>query len=473
VIQASPFQSEELMPVRLIDSLASTEPLAEVFSDRSILQAMLDFESALARVEARVQIIPPAAAEVIAAAAQADEFDIAALSRDTLRAGTPGIPLVKALMEVVRTKDAAAAGFVHWGATSQDVADTALILLLKRAQPLINADLLRAEEALRKLSEEHKNTIMLGRTLLQAAPPVTFGLKAAGWLASIHRGRARLTQAFADALMVQFGGAVGTLAALGEDGLDVTRGLAHELGLACPDAPWHTHRDRLATLICACGVLTGSLGKLARDISLLMQTEVAEVAEPGGQGRGGSSTMPHKQNPIGCSIALAAANRVPGLVSACLSAMVQEHERAVGGWQSEWSTIAAVIQAVGVAAASVAEVMEGLIVHDVHMRANLDATLGTVFAEKAVFLLAEKIGRDAAHKLLEEATRRAVEQRHSLANALAQIPEVTRHIDPATLRQLAVAEGYLGSADSFRVQQLRASALTDPDRDKPDRDKKD
>src|SRR5580704_6323379 len=444
------------MPVRLIDSLASTEALAEVLSDRSVLQTMLDFEVALARVEARAKIIPQAAAEAIAGGARADAFDIAALSRDTLRAGTPGIPLVKALTEIVRSKDAAAAGFVHWGATSQDVADTALILLLKRAQPLIESDLARAEAALRKLAEEHKHTVMLGRTLLQAAPPVTFGLKAAGWLASIHRGRERLTQAFADALMVQFGGAVGTLAALGDQGLAVTQGLADELGLACPEAPWHTHRDRLAALMCACGVLTGSLGKVARDVSLLMQTEVAEVAEPASQGRGGSSTMPHKRNPIGCAVTLAAANRMPGLVASYLSSIVQEHERSVGGWQLEWSTIAAVIQGTGVAAASVAEIAEGLVVDSAQMRRNLEATLGAVFAEKAVFLLVEKLGRDAAHKLLEEAARRAAAQRCSLSKVLGEMPEVTRHIDQATINKLDVADDYLGSADSFLIRLLRA-----------------
>jgi 3-carboxy-cis,cis-muconate cycloisomerase len=456
------------MPVRLIDSLASTEPLAEVFSDRSVLQAMLDFEVAFARVEARAKIIPETAAEAIAAAAHAEAFDIEALSRDTLRAGTPGIPLAKALTEIVRAKDTAAAGFVHWGATSQDVVDTALVLLLKRAQPLIESDLGHAEVALHKLSEEHQHTIMLGRTLLQAAPPVTLGLKAAGWLSSIHRGRERLTRAFAEALMVQFGGAVGTLATLGAHGSSVAHALADELGLGCPDAPWHTHRDRLAALICACGVLTGSLGKMARDVSLLMQNEIAEVAEPLGERRGGSSTMPHKRNPIGCAVTLAAANRVPGLVASYLSAMAQEHERAVGGWQSEWPTIAAAIQATGVAAASVAEIAEGLIVDATHMRQNIGATRGTIFAEKAMFLLAEKVGRDTAHELLEDATRRAVAQGRPLAKVLGEMPEVMRHIDQETINGLDIAGDYLGSAEAFRRQQLRSSALSDSDKDKRD-----
>jgi 3-carboxy-cis,cis-muconate cycloisomerase len=449
------------MQVRLIDSLATTEPLAEVFSDRSMLQAMLDFEMALSRVEARLKIIPQAAAEVIATEANPDAFDIGALTRDTLRAGTPGIPLAKALTKRVHAKDAAAAGFVHWGATSQDVADTALMLLLRRAQPLLEFDLIRVEQALQRLAEQHPDTIMLGRTLLQAAPPVTFGLKAAGWLAAVRRGGVRLRENFAEALLVQLGGASGTLAALGKLGPAVARGLADELGLGCPDAPWHTHRDRLANLVCACGVVTGTLGKIARDISLLMQSEVGEAAEPGGQGRGGSSTMPHKHNPIGCAVTLAAANRMPGLVSSYLSAMVQEHERAVGTWQSELPTIAAVIQATGVAVASVAEITEELNVDSAQMRRNIDARLGTIFAEKAMILLAQNLGRDIAHKLLEEATCKAVEDKQPLAKVLGAMPEVTRHIDPTILNKLGVAEDYLGSADFFRIQQLQSNRPTD------------
>jgi 3-carboxy-cis,cis-muconate cycloisomerase len=444
------------MPVQLIDSLASTEPLADVFSDQSILQAMLEFEVALARVEARLKIIPQAAAEVIATAANPEAFDIVAISRDTLRAGTPGIPLAKALTERVRAKDAAAARFVHWGATSQDVTDTALILLLRRAQPLLASDLARVEQALHRLAEQNQDTIMLGRTLLQGAPPVTFGLKAAGWLAAVRRSSARLRGSFAEALIVQFGGASGTLAALGEEGLAVARGLADELELACPDAPWHTHRDRLGNLVCACGVLTGSLG-----ISLLMQGEVGEAAEPGDSGRGGSSTMPHKRNPIGCAVTLAAAHRVPGLVSSYLSAMVQEHERAVGAWQSELPIIAAVTQATGVAAASIAEITEGLSVDSAQMRRNIDATLGTIFAEKVMLLLGQNLGRDIAHKLLEEATGRAVAQHQPLTRVLSDMPEVTRHIDQATINKLDVAEDYLGSADSFRIQQLQSNRPTD------------
>ena len=442
---------------RLIESLATTDSLAELFSDQSVLQALLDFEVALARAEARVGIVPQAAAKSIAAAAKAEAFDVAALSRDMLRGGAAAIPLAKALTERVRANDAEAARYVHWGATSQDVADTALVLLLKRARPILAADISRLEQALRRLSEEHKNTVMLGRTLMQGAPPVTFGLKAAGWLGAVCRGRKRLDASFTEMLIVQFGGASGTLASLGKHGTAVALALAKELGLASPEAPWHTHRDRLANLICACGVLTGSLGKIARDISLMMQNEVAEVSEPGGRGRGGSSTMPHKRNPIGSTVTLAAAHRVPGEVAAFLSAMVQEHERGVGGWQAEWPIVASVIQSTGLAAASMAEVAEGLSVDPARMRANIDATRGVVFAERAMMLLGSKLGRDVAHKLLEDATRKSVTQGKHLSEVLAEIPEVTSHIESSTLRQLELPEQYLGSAEAFREALLAST----------------
>ena len=442
------------MAVRLIDSLSTTEPLAEIFSDNSILQAMLDFEIALARAEARAGIIPQNAADAIAAAARTSSLDVAAIARGGLSAATVSIPFVKALTTLVNARSAEAAKFVHWGATSQDVADTAMILLLKRTRPALVADLTRTESALRTLADEHSQTVMLGRTLMQAAPPATFGLKAAGWLGAIRRSRVRLESAFREALVVEFGGATGTLAALGDRGVEVGAALADELGLQFPDAPWHTQRDRLAALVCASGVLTGALGKMARDVALMAQTEVAEVAEPGEPGRGRSSTMPHKRNPVGSVIALAAANRVPGLVASFLSGMVQEHERSAGGWQSEWPTISNVVQATGVAAASMAEVAEGLSVDEQKMRKNIDATNGLVFAERAMILLGPALGRDAAHRLVEQATRRSVEEKKSLAEVLREIPEVKKVLEPSTLASLDDPKAYLGVADEFRTRLL-------------------
>jgi len=293
---------------------------------------------------------------------------------------------------------------------------------------------------------------------MQAAPPVTFGLKAAGWLGSIHRCTGRLRSSFAEAAILQFGGATGTLASLGDQGTAVSHALAEELGLPHPEAPWNTHRDRLATLVCACGVLTGALGKMARDISLMMQTEVAEAAEPGGEGRGGSSTMPHKRNPTACALTLAASMRVPGLVASYLLAMVQEHERAVGGWQAEWPILASVVQSTGLAIASMAEVAEGLVVDTARMRANLDKTHGVIFAERAMMLLGSKLGRDVAHKTLEIAVQKCTAEGRCLSDVLADMPEVAAHLDTATLQQLELPEQYLGSAENFRTALLFQSA---------------
>jgi 3-carboxy-cis,cis-muconate cycloisomerase len=442
------------MPIGLIECLATTEPLAEVFSDKSILGALLAFEAALALAEARIGVIPHSASEAIVEAAGSRSFDAAELARGALRAGTPGIPLVKALTERVRASDADSARFVHWGATSQDAADTALVLSLKQARPLLAVDQERLDRALHGLSEAHRDTVMLGRTLLQPAPPVTFGLKVAGWLAAARRGWARVDAAFAETLIVQFGGASGTLAALGEHGLAVGRALAEELGLSFPEAPWHSHRDRLAALVAACGIYTGSLGKMARDITLMMQSEVGEVSEPAQPGRGGSSTMPHKHNPIAVAIALAAASRVPGLVASFLSGMVQEHERGVGGWQAEWPTIASAVQATGAAIASMAEAAEGLVVRGHQMWANIEATRGVVFAEKVTMILGAALGRDAAHEILERATRRCLAEGRSLLDVLGALPEVARLVPADQLGELDSPRAYLGAAELFRTRLL-------------------
>ena len=443
------------MPARLIESLATTEPLAELFSDHSILGAMLVFEAALARAEARTNVIPAAAAEAIAKAARPEAFDAGELSRQALRAGTLSLPLVKALTERVRAADGDSAGFVHWGATSQDVSDTAIVLLLGRAAKIFAADHAALTAALRRLSEAYAQTVMLGRTLLQPAPPVTFGLKAAGWCAAIERSGRGMQAAFEDARVLQFGGASGTLAALGDHGLAVSEAVAAELGLQNPPAPWHAHRDRLAALLCACGVYTGSLAKMARDVALLMQEEVSEAAEPGGEGRGGSSTMPHKRNPTACAVALAAANRVPAGVASFLQGMAQEQERGVGGWQAEWSTLASVVQATGLALASMLEVAEGLTVDAARMRANIEATRGTIFAERAMMLLAARLGRDRAHHLLSELTRQALESGRRLSEIVREQPEAAGAFSPQEIETLDAPEHYLGSAEAFRKRLLK------------------
>ena len=443
--------------MRLTESLATTPQLAAIFSDHSVLLAMLQFESALAAAEARIGVIPESAAAAIDQAAIPENFDAAALAEKSLRAGTPAIPLVTALTECVRASSEEAARFVHWGATSQDVCDTALILLLERSRAILAADHARLAAALRSLAEQHAGTVMLGRTLLQAAPPITFGLKAAGWFAAAVRGWKRVDSRFEETRLLQFGGASGTLASLGENGSSVARALAAELGLKLPAAPWHTHRDCLAALLCACGVYVGSLAKMARDVALLMQNEVAEAAEPGGEGRGGSSTMPHKRNPTACSLVLAAATRVPGSVSSFLCGMAQEHERAAGGWQAEWATIARAIQDTGLALASMREAAEGLTVDPRRMRENIASTRGVIFAERAALLLAATLGRDAAHHTLEQATRRALETGRPLKEVLAETPEAARVLTPDQIAALDSPEEYLGSAEIFRQQLLEST----------------
>jgi 3-carboxy-cis,cis-muconate cycloisomerase len=442
------------MSARLIDNLASTPKYAEIFADSSLLQAMLDFEAALARAQAATGVIPSSAAESIGKAAHAANFDAAQLAPQGLRAGTLSIPLVKALTERVHEIDKDSARFVHRGATSQDVSDSAMVLLLQRARQLLAADHARLQQALRHASDEHAGAIMLGRTLLQPAPPVTFGLKIAGWYGALRRGWVRLDAALHEALILQFGGASGTLAALGDNALPVARELAKQLNLALPDAPWHAHRDRLAAVICACGIYTGSLGKMAKDISLLMQHEVGEASEPGGEGRGGSSTMPHKRNPIACALAIAAATRFPGYVASFLAAMPQEHERGVGNWHAESATIARTIEDTGLALVSMQEVAEGLTVDAARMHKNIADTHGAIFAERAMMKLAAALGRPAAHKLLEDAVQQAAKDGRNLTEVLATMPQATNVLSPSDIRGLADPQSYLGAAEAFRKQLL-------------------
>jgi 3-carboxy-cis,cis-muconate cycloisomerase len=291
---------------------------------------------------------------------------------------------------------------------------------------------------------------MLGRTLFQSAMPITFGLKAAGWFAGVSRAGAQLFSAFDDAHVLQFGGATGTLAMLGSEGPRVAADLARELRMKDGGAPWHTQRERLGSVVAACGLYCGSVGKIAKDISLLMQPEVNEVAEPGG----GSSTMPHKRNPAACATALAAANHVPGLVASFLAGMVQEHERGVGGWQAETWTIAATVQATGSALSSVADAVGELTVDPERMRANLDATHGVVFAERAMTLLAPALGRDAARQVVEDAVNAARDGQRTFVQALSANADAARVITPEDFATLDSPSSYLGAAEAFRRKLL-------------------
>ena len=440
----------------LLGPLFASEAMAAAFSDVARLQGMLDFEAALARAEASVGLFPAATAESIARACRADLFDIPALARDTAEAGNPAIPMVKQLTALVGRHDAAAARFVHWGATSQDAIDTGLVLQIRGGLAAVEPDLQRLTAALAALAETHAKTVMIGRTLLQQAVPVTFGLKAAGWLAAVERMRARLAEAGSAAQVLQFGGAAGTLAALGKRGLDVAAALAKELDLVFPELPWHGHRDRLVDLAAAFGLLVGTLGKVARDLSLLMQTEVAEAFEPAGQGRGGSSTMPNKRNPIACAVALAAATRVPPLVVTLLAAMPQEHERGLGGWHAEWETLPEIFLLASGALHRMADAIAGLTIDAARMRENVEATHGLVMAEAVAMALADRIGKREAHDLVESACRRALAEGAHLRDVLAREPAVTAQLTPEALDRLFAPESYLGMAERF-VQRVLAA----------------
>ncbi|RZT36380.1 3-carboxy-cis,cis-muconate cycloisomerase [Cupriavidus agavae] len=438
---------------RLTDPMFGSPAVLAAFSDAGTVRAMLDAEAALARAEAHCGVIPPQAAQVIGEVCADCALDPDALAHDAVAAGNLAIPFVKQLTAAVASRDAGAARFVHWGATSQDILDTALVLQLAQALQAIDADLARLGDACAALAGTHRATPMVGRTWLQHALPTTFGAKVAGWLDALQRAQARVNAARDQARVLQFGGAAGTLASLGDDAPAVAIAFARALQLELPALPWHAHRDRLADVAAALGMLTGTLGKMARDLSLMMQTEVAEVAEPAAPGRGGSSTMPHKRNPVGCAAVLAAATRVPPLVATMLAGMTQEHERALGGWQAEWDTLPQIVSLAAGAARQMGEVVAGLDVDAARMRANLDLTRGLILGEAAMLELGRHIGRLDAHHVVEQASRRAVADgctlREALARTLAEDPGHASLLDDATLDRLADPARYAGQATPF------------------------
>ncbi|MFJ5383179.1 3-carboxy-cis,cis-muconate cycloisomerase, partial [Cupriavidus sp. CER94] len=395
----------------------------DIFSDTGTVRRMLDVEAALARAEARCGVIPEAAAQIIEQVCAGDPakvIDFDALAQAAASAGNLAIPFVKQLTAAVTQRDAEAGRYVHWGATSQDIIDTALVLQLADALQDIDAGLLALGDACAAQAVAHRATPMVARTWLQHALPTTFGLKAAGWLDALRRDLARLDLARTHGRAVQFGGAAGTLASLGDAAPAVAAQLAQGLQLDLPALPWHAHRDRMVEVATTLGMLTGTLGKMARDISLLMQTEVAEVAEPSGPGRGGSSTMPHKRNPVGCAAVLTAAVRMPPLVATMLAGMTQEHERALGGWQAEWDTLPQIVTLAAGALRQMTDVVAGLQVDAARMRQNLDITHGLILGEAAMLELGRRIGRLPAHHLVEQASRRAVADGTTLRDALAR-----------------------------------------------------
>ena len=440
----------------LLAPMLSSAAMRAVCDDVAYLQHMLDFEGALAQAEAMVGVIPWSAVAPIATACKAEAFDFTELARAATRSGNLAIPLVKALTAAVTKVDAEAARYVHWGATSQDVIDSATMLTLRAGIDALLADIDRAIAGFAGLARKHRNTAIVARTWLQHALPMPFGLKLAEYAAALHRSKLRLARLREETLALQFGGAAGTLAALGDTGQSVSEALAFALKLPLPDAPWHTHRDRFAEAASVLAIIAGTCGKIARDVQLMMQTDVAEAFEPSGEDRGGSSTMPHKRNPVAAATALAAAIMAPNLAATMFAAQIQDHERSAGPWHAEWPTLPMLLLITSGALAAIVDIAEGLEVDAARMRANLDATHGLIMAESVTFALADKIGRSEAHHLVEAASKQAVAEKRDLRDVLASDPKVTRQLDAKKLADLFEPMAYQGVSQTM-IDRLLAS----------------
>lgn len=432
----------------LLDPLFTTDAAADAFSPTARLQGMLEFEAALARAEAAVGVIPAHTVPAIEAACKAHLYDLGALGAEAALAGNTAIPMVRHLTRAVKAADEESSRYVHWGATSQDAMDSGLMLQLRRFLDGLDADLADLADGLADLAGRHRATPMVARTWMQHALPTTFGLKAAGWLDALGRDRQRIVAA-RGRIALQFGGAAGTLAALGDAGPAVAEALAKELDLPLPALPWHACRDRITELASTLGILAGTLGTLGRDISLMMQMEVAEAFEPTGPGRGGSSTMPHKRNPVSCAVLLSTAIRVPALVGGLLAAQVQEHERGLGGWHAEWQALPDLCRLVAGAARHARETIAGLTVDAERMRANLDLTRGLILAEAVTMALGERMGRMAAHSRVADASRLASSTGRPLRDVLAEDAEVVQALGMDGLDRLFDPLRYTGAASHF------------------------
>jgi 3-carboxy-cis,cis-muconate cycloisomerase len=434
-------------------SKATVDGGERIFGGAARVGHILRFEAALARAEARAGIIPNEAADAISDVCRVELFDVAVLERDALHAGTLAIPLVQQLIARVPV---AARPYVHWGATSQDAIDTALVLQMREGLETLVADLVGAADTLAALAEAHRGSVMPGRTLLQQAVPITFGLKAARWLGAMTRQIAMLRALRADALVLQFGGAAGTLAALGRHGSRVAQLLATELSLPLPDLPWHAERDRPARVVAALGVTAGVVAKIARDLVLLAQTEVAEVAEGAASGKGVSSAMPQKRNPVDATNAIAAAQLAIGSVPVVLSAMSQEHERGAGGWQTEWTAIPDAFRHTMRAALHIRCALAALDVRTDRMRVNLEEASGALMAESLSTALAAHVGRPEAMRLTSQVVEQAFHARMTLREAVSRDTRVSTLLSGDELDRALDPAAYLGSTNALIDRALRS-----------------
>lgn len=433
----------------LLGPLSGVQRVDAEVSDRALLQAMLDCERALAEAGADAGVVPADAVTAIAAACSADRFDLSQLGRDARAAGNPVVPLVRAIDEQLPVQ---AKPWLHHGGTSQDILDTALLLCVARA--LDAAELQETPAAVAALVREHRRTLMPARTLGQQAGPTTFGLKAAGWLTGLVQAQERLDEARA-ALPAQLGGATGTLAAFGDGGPVVLESFANRLGLATPVTPWHTNRQPILRLAGALGAVAAACGKVATDITLLAQTEIAEVSEGAS---GGSSALPHKQNPVGSVLIIAIARRTPGLVATLYDASLHEHERAFGSWHAEWEPLRELARLAGAVSVRTGQVLRDLQVHPDKMRANLELTRGLVMSESVVARLAPSMGRTAAHKLLTKLGQVATAGNTALREQLVGDPGVRRVLTEDEIDAALDPAGWLGSADTLIDRALDEQA---------------
>ncbi|NNP75143.1 3-carboxy-cis,cis-muconate cycloisomerase [Acinetobacter sp. Ac_3412] len=432
---------------QLYASLFYQPEVTNIFSDEALLKYMIQTEVALAKAQAQVNVIPASAATIIEQVGHnaVAQIDLDALATAAGLAGNVAIPLVKQFTALVKQQDEEASRYVHWGATSQDIIDTATILQCRDALALIEKQLQQAYQISLKQAQQYRHQVMIGRTWLQQALPITLGHKFARWAAALKRDLDRLQAMKTRILTAQLGGAVGSLASLQDQGSAVVEAFAAQLNLTVPECTWHGERDRMVELASMLALIVGNVGKMAKDWSLLMQTEIAEVFEPTAKGRGGSSTMPHKRNPVAAASILAAANRVPALMASVYQSMVQEHERALGAWHAEWLAIPEIFQLCAGALERGCDVLEHMQVNAEAMQRNLECTQGLIMAEAVMMALAPKIGRLDAHHLVEQACRQAVAQQQHLKIILSAMDEVSTHFNDQALDELFMPASYLGN----------------------------
>lgn len=432
---------------QLYASLFYQQDVTEIFSDRALVKYMIETEVALAQAQAAVGVIPQSAADIITFATQdaVEKIDFQSLAIATGLAGNIAIPFVKQLTSIVKQVDEEASRYVHWGATSQDILDTACVLQSRDALVIVELLLNQCYQAALQQAQRYRHQVMMGRTWLQQALPITLGHKLARWASAFKRDLNRLQLMKSRVLTAQLGGAVGSLASLQNQGASVTQAFAKTLNLTHAACTWHGERDRIVEIASVLGLITGNTGKMARDWSLMMQTEVAEVFEPTAQGRGGSSTMPHKRNPVAAASVLAAANRVPALMSSMYQSMVQEHERSLGSWHAEWLALPEIFQLTAGALERTLDVLKGMDVNAENMRANIECTQGLIMAEAVMMALAPHLGRLNAHHVVEAACKKAVAEHKHLKDIMAETAEVTALFDAKQLEAIFKPESYLGN----------------------------